>query len=88
MREVVYYFGLAIILVALWMVVRAGMLAWDLHSTGLLSFGLLKKGYWLNDPGNWGSGLTPNGRWVALAAGGLLVFLVGKHIQNLSARLD
>ncbi|MBU1239732.1 hypothetical protein KKF84_13065 [Myxococcota bacterium] len=88
MKALVYYLGVGIILASLGMIVHGGISAYDLNKAGTLSFKILDPGFWLNNPDNYGSGLTPNGRWACFCAGGLLLFFVGKHIQNLSARLD
>ena len=86
MRPLVQWLGIGIIILSI--MIHAGIQAYDLHKLGKLSFALLDPGFWLNNPDNYGSGFTPNGKWAATFAGGLLLFFVGKHIQNLSARMD
>jgi len=88
MRALIYYLGIGIILASIALMIFGGIQAWDLHKAGTLSFKVLDPAFWLNNPDNYGSGLTPNGKWASQCAGGLVLFFVGKHIQNLSARMD
>jgi hypothetical protein len=88
MRSIVYYLGMGIILLALGMIINAGISMHDLHKAQLLSFELLEPGFWINNPNNYLSGLTPNGRWASLIFGGFMLFFVGKYIVNLTYGMD
>ncbi len=85
MKEFWEYGGLLVLLAGLALMGWAGWNAYGLHKAHQLSFDVLQSGFWFRTPGNYLSGLTPNAKWVLMALGGFVVFLVGRHMRNQAA---
>jgi len=84
MRDLFEYVGWIIWLAGLALMGYAGWSAWKLHKAHQLTFSVLDRTFWFRTPGDFLSGLTPNAKWLLLALGGFVVFLIGRHLRNLA----
>ena len=82
MKDIIEYLGLAVWLAGLSLMGYAGYSAWKLHKANALSFAVMDQAFWFKVPDNYLSGFTPNARWLLMALGGFVVFLIGRHIRN------
>lgn len=87
MRSFVGLLGLAVVVGAVLLAVNAGMDAHSLYKKGQLSFEVMNPRFWLNDPSNYVQGIAPNGKWLLKGFGSLILFFIGRHIQNQSSPL-
>mgnify|MGYP001294793747 CR=1 FL=1 len=87
MKSLMGLIGLLLLLGGVAVMVYAGTRAYDLHKAGLFSLDVMDGAFWLKNPDDFLSGIAPNGRWLLTGTGGLILFLLGRHVQNVSAPL-
>jgi hypothetical protein len=88
MRNLLNYTGILILLGGLGLMFYSGLKLWDLYKLENLSFNLLNPAYWLLIPDDFLGGFTPQGKLTGYFAGGFVILFIGKHLQNLSVRMD
>ncbi|MBN2724772.1 MAG: hypothetical protein JXR95_11935 [Deltaproteobacteria bacterium] len=88
MRTFVGLLGLAVVGAAVFLGVNSGMDAHALYKKGEFSLDVMNSRFWLVDPSNYVAGIAPNGKWLLKGFGAIVLFFVGRHIQNQSAPMN